>query len=64
MNKPITMRIAETKSRIIEVANESNLPIWLLNYIFNEICIDVSKLAQEEAEREQRAYVEEETNGD
>lgn len=54
IEKPITMVIEETKQKLIDVVNESNLHLFILDSIFkemyNEIHISYLKQAQMETD--------------
>lgn len=56
MDKPITMVIEETKNQIVEVANQSNLPIWVLNNIMKDMYEQTDALAKMEHQKSVEEY--------
>ena len=57
-NKPITMVIKETKTKMISVINESGLPFAVLDLIMQGIYSEIHTLAERQASEEERAYIE------
>lgn len=64
MEKPITMRIEETKESLVAVINESRLPAWLMRDVLRDIYEQVNRLAIQQAEQEKKAYLESEKEDD
>lgn len=58
INKPITMVIKETKTKLINVLNESNLSPAILDLIMQGIYSETHSLAERQAIEEERAYAE------
>lgn len=58
MNKPITMVIKETKTKLISVLNESNLSPAVLDLIMQGIYSEIHSLAERQAVEEEKAYAE------
>lgn len=56
MNKPITLMEKETKQQIINTINNSELPAFILVYMFNEILEDLKKIQEEQLKRDQLLY--------
>lgn len=56
MEKPITLVIQETRNHIVEVANNSNLPIWVISQIMKEIATQAEQLAKQEHDSQVAAY--------
>lgn len=52
MNKTISIMIEETKNEIIKTINESNLPASILQYIINDISLEVKTLAKQELQQD------------
>lgn len=57
MNKPMTMVVKETKSKLINVCNESGLPLVVLDLILQGICSEVHTLAEQQTVREEKDYI-------
>jgi len=60
MEKPITMKIEEAKENIVQVINDSNLPMWIVRDIIKDIYEQANRLAIQQAEQEKKAYLESE----
>lgn len=56
MNKPITMIIKETKSKLVDVCNESGLSPAILDLIVQGIYSEVHSLAEKQALEEESMY--------
>ena len=56
MNKPITMIIKETKSKLVDVCNESGLSPAILDLIVQGIYSEVHSLAEKQALEEETVY--------
>lgn len=68
MDKPIQLVIEETKTTIVQAANNSGLPMWLINQIMTDLARQTSDLAKKEYEIDvtnyQKSLEEEEENED
>lgn len=58
MNKPITMAIKETKTKLANVINESGLSLVVLDLIMQGIYSEIHTLAERQAAEEEKAYIE------
>lgn len=56
MDKPLSMKLAETKRQIADVINNSGLHICVIEPIIRDIADEVSMLAQRQAEIERKEY--------
>ena len=56
-NKPISMIIKETKAKIANVCNESNLSLVILDLIMSELYSEVHSLAEKQTAEEERVYM-------
>ena len=56
MEKPITLRINELKTNLVNTINEANLPPFLLEQILRELYGEVSTLATNQAKKEEYEY--------
>ena len=57
MNKPLTMIIKETKSRLASVCNESGLSPIILDLILQGIYSEVHSLAEKQCLEEEAIYM-------
>lgn len=57
MNKPITMVIKETKAKIINACNESNLSPAILDLIVQGIYYEIHSLAEKQTAEDEMTYV-------
>lgn len=57
MNKPMTMVVKETKTKLINACNESGLPLVVLDLILQGICSEVHALAKQQTMREEKDYI-------
>ena len=57
MNKPLTMIIKETKTKIATVCNESGLNPVILDLILQGIYSEVHTLAEKQSSKEEIAYM-------
>lgn len=55
-NKTISIMIEETKNEIIKTINESNLPASVLQYIINDIFLEIKTLARQEYQEDMIKY--------
>ena len=56
MEKPITLRINELKTNLVNTINEANLPPFLLEQILRELYSEASTLATNQAKKEADEY--------
>lgn len=56
MNKPLTMVIKETKSKLANICNESGLPPVVLDLIMQGIYSEIHSLAERQAVEEEMTY--------
>jgi hypothetical protein len=64
MDKPVSMRISETKDLIIEVINSSELPASILAEIVSGVALQVNNLAKSELENDKKKYLESQKSED
>lgn len=57
MNKPLTMIIKDTKTKIANVINESNLPPAILDLIMQGIYSEIRYIAEKQTTDEEAAYL-------
>lgn len=57
MNKPITMIIKDTKTKLASVCNESGLPPVILDLIIQGIYSEVHSLAEKQTIEEETTYI-------
>lgn len=57
MNKPLTMVIKETRTKLANICNESGLPPVILDLIIQGIYSEVHSLAEKQASEEEAIYV-------
>lgn len=56
MEKPITLRINELKTNLVNTINDANLPPFLLEQILRELYSEASTLATNQAKKEEDEY--------
>ena len=56
MEKPITLQIEEFKKTIAESIQSSNLPAFLLDYIFRDFYSEIHLLNQSQSEQDKISY--------
>lgn len=56
MNKPLTMVVKETKTKIINICNESGLSPIVLDLIVQGIYSEIHSLAERQSLEEEMAY--------
>ena len=56
MEKPITLQIEEFKKTIAESIQSSNLPVFLLDYIFRDFYSEIHLLNQSQSEQDKISY--------
>jgi hypothetical protein len=67
MNKPLTMIVKETKSKLANICNESGLPPIILDLIMQGIYSEIHSIAERQSLEEEKSYkkmVEENKNDD
>lgn len=57
MEKPITLRMKEVKKEFVNTVNTSELPAFIVEYLLKDILETVSKIAKQQAENEEKAYM-------
>ncbi len=57
MNKPLTMIIKDTKTKIASVINESGLPPAILDLIIQGIYSEIHYIAEKQTTDEEAAYL-------
>lgn len=62
MNKPLTMVIKETKTKIANICNESNLPPVILDLIIQGIYSEIHSLVEKQTLEEIAEYIKSQNN--
>lgn len=57
MNKPLTMIVKETKTKIVDICNESGLPPVILDLIIQGIYSDIHYVVEKQTADEEIAYL-------
>ena len=57
MEKPISMRLQETKESIVTIITESGLPMWMLEPAVKDIYNQVNTVAAQEIYNDRKQYV-------
>ena len=57
MNKPFTMMIKETQTKIAKVCNESGLPPVILDLIIQGVYSEIHSLTERQTAEEEKAYL-------
>lgn len=57
MNKPLTIAIKETKSKIISACNESGIPLAVLDLIVGGIYSEIHALVEKQAIEDEASYM-------
>lgn len=57
MNKPLTMIIKETKTKLVNACNESGLSPAVLDLIMQGIYSEIHSLAEQQALEEETTYI-------
>ena len=57
MNKPLTMIIKDTRTKLANVCNESGLSLTILDLIVKDIYYEIHTLAEKQSLEEELAYV-------
>lgn len=58
MEKPISMKLQETKESIATIITESGLPMWLLEPAVKDIYNQINTVAAQEIYNDRKQYVE------
>lgn len=56
MEKPITLQIEEFKKNIATIVNDSNLPPFILDYIFKDLYSEIHMLNQNQLTKDMQEY--------
>ena len=56
INKPISVARDELVEKLVNAANESGLPIYMVEYVARDFLNEVSRAAAQQAEREKQQY--------
>lgn len=56
INKPISVARDELVEKLVNAANESGLPIYIIEYVARDFLNEVSKAATQQAEKERQLY--------
>lgn len=57
MNKPFTMMIKETQTKIAKVCNESGLPPVILDLIIQGVYSEIHSLTERQTAEEEKVYL-------
>lgn len=57
MNKPLTMIIKETKTKIANICNESGLPPVILDLIMQGVYSEIHYLSEKQTSEDEMAYM-------
>ena len=57
MNKPLTVVVKETKTKLANICNESGLPPIILDLIMQGIYSEIHSLAERQTVEEENSYV-------
>ena len=57
MNKPLTMIVKDTKTKILNICSESGLPPVILDLIMQGIYSDIHYIAEKQTADEETAYL-------
>lgn len=57
MNKPLTMVVKETRTKIVNICNESGLPPVILDLIMQGVYSEVHSLMEQQTANEEKAYM-------
>lgn len=58
MNKPLTMIVKETQTKLAKICNESGLPPVILDLIIQGVYSEVHSIAEKQTFEEEKAYME------
>lgn len=58
MNKPLTMIINETKTKLANICNESGLPPIILDLIMQGIYSEIHSISEKQACEDEKSYIE------
>ncbi len=57
MNKPLTMVVKETRTKIANICNKSGLPPVLLDLIMQGVYSEIHSLTEQQTINEEKAYL-------
>ena len=57
MNKPLTMVVKETRTKIANICNESGLPPVILDLIMQGVYSEIHSLTEQQTANEEMAYM-------
>lgn len=57
MNKPLTMMIKETQTKIAKACNESGLPPVILDLIIQGVYSEIHSLTEKQITEEEKSYI-------
>ena len=57
MNKPLTMVVKETRTKIVNICNESGLPPVILDLIMQGVYSEIHSLTEQQTANEEKAYM-------
>lgn len=58
MNKPLTMIVKETQTKLAKICNESGLPPVILDLIIQGVYSEVHSIAEKQTLEEEKSYIE------
>lgn len=56
MDKPLTLIVDDCKKDITKIINESNLPLWVLDYIVKDIYNEIHFLSERQNMEDREKY--------
>lgn len=59
MNKPLTIIIKETKTKLANICNESGLPPVILDLIIQGIYSEIHSISEKQTHEEEKSYTKE-----
>ena len=58
MNKPLTMIVKETQTKLAKICNESGLPPVILDLVIQGVCSEVHSIVEKQTLEEEKSYIE------
>lgn len=58
MNKPLTMIVKETQTKLAKICNESGLPPVILDLIIQGVYSEIHSLTERQTSEEEKVYME------
>jgi len=58
MEKPFNLKLIETKQKLIQIINESGMPLTVMSMVFNELLLNVNSQIPQQIETEKKQYEE------